>query len=86
MAQKPPVIVTARKPRPRTPPKAKAEATPLPTRIVTARKPGSRVPPPDLSPEEVNRRRDASVEIWRELVRRAMGKKKGAPARGDGRA
>ncbi len=74
MARKPPIIVTARKPRPRKVPKAKAEAKPAPTRIVSARKPNDRKPPPDLSPEEVKRRGDAAVELFRELVRRAKAK------------
>ena len=75
MAQKPPVISTARKPCPRKAPKAKAEATPTPPRIVTARRPGAwRKLTPDLSPEEVIRRGDAAYELWCELVRRATGK------------
>lgn len=75
MAKKPPVIATARKPRPRKAPQAKAEAATTPSRIVSARKPGSwRTDVPDLSPEEVIRRGDAAYELWCELVRRTTGK------------
>jgi hypothetical protein len=76
MTQKPSSIVTARKSRPRkapNPSKAEATPTPAPTRIVKARRPGApRVP--DLSPEELQQRRKAADELWRELVRRATGK------------
>ena len=68
-----PSIVTARKPRHKAPKPAKAEATPTPPRIVKARKPGARHVP-DLSPEELQQRRAAADELWRELVRRATGK------------
>ena len=76
MSDKPPVIVTARKPRRLTRPKVKGEAPAMPQRIVTSRKPGSwraRSAEPDLSPEELQRRGDAADELWRELVRRVSG-------------
>jgi hypothetical protein len=45
--------------------------------IVTARKPGKRYADvPDLTPEEHQRRGEAAVALWRELVRRATGKER----------
>lgn len=70
MVKKPRVIVTARRPRRKTQPKAKFDPSPTPSRIIKARTQAG----PDLSPEEVQRRVDASDELWRELVRRATGK------------
>jgi hypothetical protein len=69
MLIKPPIIVTARKPRPRKL-TAAAKATGLTTRIV-----GKTEQPGDWpSPEEHQRRGDAADELFRELVRRATGK------------
>jgi hypothetical protein len=56
------------------------DPAPLPTdgkksAIVTVkRKPGRFGDVPDLPPEEHQRRGDAAVAVWRELVRRATGK------------
>jgi hypothetical protein len=74
MHKEPPVVVTARKSQLRKAPKrAEAEATPTSPRIVKARRPGARHAE-DLSPEELQQRRKAADELWRELVRRATGK------------
>jgi hypothetical protein len=56
-----PVIVTARKPRPRKAPMAVAEAS------------ASHWPGGHLSPEEVRQHGDADDDLIRELVRRATG-------------
>jgi hypothetical protein len=45
--------------------------------IVTARRPGKRYRDmPDMPPEEHQRRGDAAVALWRELVRRSTGKER----------
>ena len=76
MPDKPPVIVTALKPRRLTGPKVKGEAPAMPQRIVTARKRGAwRLDGlGDPSPEELTRRADAADELFREMVRRVTGK------------
>jgi hypothetical protein len=76
MPDKRPVIVTARKPRQRKQPKVKTQSDAVPRRIVSARKPKVRqTAAENLSPEEVRRRGDAAVELFRELVRRATGRR-----------
>lgn len=71
MAQKPPAIVTARKPLRANQSKLEAEVPAMPQRIVTVRKPGlCREAASDLSTEELQRRRDAVDELFRNIVRR----------------
>jgi hypothetical protein len=73
MASKPPVILTARKPRPRRTVTATAAAVPLPSRIVDASRP--QVPSKAAAElEEHQRRGETADELFRELVRRATGK------------
>ncbi len=73
-SDKRPVIVTARKPRPRKVPRAIADATSTPPRIVGTSEPKPRqTTGEELSPEEVKRRGNAADELFRELVRRVTG-------------
>ena len=67
MAVKPPVIVTARKPR-RKPPRATAEAMPAVPPVVRKAPSAGEA---DMTAEELQRRVDAADELVRELVRRA---------------
>jgi hypothetical protein len=69
MPGKPPVIVTARKPR-RKPPRATAEAMPAVPRIFRKAQSTDEAA---ITAEELQRRGDAADELFRELVRRATG-------------
>ena len=72
MPTKPPIVVTARKPRPRRTSRAATEAAPPTSRIVGV---GTRQGPAMTAAEceELQRRGDAADELFRELVRRATG-------------